>query len=137
MAAKRAPRRSAVAALELLLVLPLLMTVLLGTVLFSLWLSAQQQVNLAAREGARVAATGGGIDDINAVVRLALGDARYQRATVQAQLDGPDGGPAAPGDPVAVIVSLPATAAVPDLLAFIGLSIRDQVLVGRTVMRKE
>ncbi len=43
--------RRASAAVEMLLVLPLLLTVLLGTVEFSLWLAGQQQVTLASRKG--------------------------------------------------------------------------------------
>jgi Flp pilus assembly protein TadG len=125
------------AALELLLVMPLLLAVLVGTVEFALFLTAQQQVNLAAREGARVAATGGSIDDINQAVRLSLGDGRFQQAIVQPQLTNQDGNPLQSGQRVSVLVQLPASAAVPDLLVFIGLSIRNQTLVGQTVMRKE
>lgn len=135
MSAKR--RRRGLVAVELLFVLPLLLAVLLGTVEFSLWLTAQQQVNLASREGARVAATGGNRDDVDAVVRVALGPGRFDRATITATLTDEDGDPVLPGRPVAVVVQLPAAAVVPDLLAFVGLSIRNQILVGQTVMRKE
>jgi Flp pilus assembly protein TadG len=131
------PRRRGHVAVELLFVLPLLLAVLLGTVEFSLWLTAQQQVNLACREGARVAAIGGGIDDVNATVRVVLGPGRFDRATVIATLTDEDGDPVLPGRPVSVVVRLPAVAVVPDLLAFVGLSIRNQILVGQTVMRKE
>src|SRR3954452_603182 len=109
-------RRRGQVALELLLVLPVLLAVLLGTVEFSLWLTAQQQVNMAAREGARVAATGGTPDEINQAVRRALG-ARFDRATVVADLKDGNGDPVAAGQPVTVTVGLPATAAVPDVLA--------------------
>jgi Flp pilus assembly protein TadG len=130
------PARRGGVALELLFVLPILLAVLLGAVEFSLWLTAQQQVNLAAREGARAAATGGTLDDVNAAVKLALG-ARFDKATVQAQLTDAGGNPLPPGQPVTVAVALPATAVVPDLLAFVGLSVRNVSLVGQTVMRKE
>ena len=131
----RSRRRGGVA-LELLLVLPILLAVLLGAVELSLWLTAQQQVNLAAREGARVAAVGGNLDDVNAAVRSALG-ARFDQATVQAQLTDGGGAPLPPGQPVTVAVALPASAVVPDLLAFVGVSVRNVTLVGQTVMRKE
>jgi Flp pilus assembly protein TadG len=121
----------------MLLVLPLLLAVLLGTVEFSLWLAAQQQVTLASREGARVAATGGSADDVGAAVHLVLGDARFQQANVQSVLTDTSGNPVLPGAPVSVQVQLPVPAVVPDLLIFIGLSIRDQFLVSQTVMRKE
>jgi Flp pilus assembly protein TadG len=124
-------------AIELLIVLPILLTVLLGTIEFSLLLTAQQQVSLAAREATRVAATGGSVADIEQAVRLALGDARFAQASVTAMLTDGNGDPVASGEPIAVRVQMPASAAVPDLLVFAGLSIRNQVLVGQTVMRKE
>lgn len=124
-------------ALELLLVLPILLTVLLGTVEFSLLLTAQQQVSLASREATRVAAMGGSEGDIEQVVRLTLGDNRFAKATVTPLLVDANGNPIPSGEPIAVRVELPATAAVPDLLVFAGLSIRNQVLMGQTVMRKE
>jgi Flp pilus assembly protein TadG len=124
-------------AIELLIVLPILLTVLLGTIEFSLLLTAQQQVSLAAREATRVAATGGSVADIEQAVRLTLGDARYAQASVTAMLTDSNGDPVASGEPIAVRVQMPAGAAVPDLLVFAGLSIRNQVLVGQTVMRKE
>lgn len=123
--------------LELLLVLPVLLTVLLGTVEFSLWLAAQQQVVLASREGARAAATGAAVDEVEAVVRRVLGDARFASAELAVQITDPAGQPIPPGDPVAVAVRLPARTVVPDLLVFIGLSIRNESLVARTVLRKE
>jgi len=66
-----------------------------------------------------------------------LGDARYAQASVTAMLTDSNGDPVASGEPIAVRVQMPAGAAVPDLLVFAGLSIRNQVLVGQTVMRKE
>lgn len=127
----RAERRGQVA-MELLIVLPILLTVLFASVELSLWLSAQQQVGLAAREGARVAATGGGEAAVNDAVKLTLGDGRYAVAQVTAEIAG-----AEPGDPVRVVVTVPVAAVVPDLLRFAGISVRDLSLVGQTVMRKE
>jgi len=77
------------------------------------------------------------VADIEQAVRLALGDARFAQASVTAMLTDGNGDPVASGEPIAVQVRLPASAAVPDLLIFAGLSIRNQVLVGQTVMRKE
>ncbi|MGL4552120.1 MAG: TadE/TadG family type IV pilus assembly protein [Gemmataceae bacterium] len=124
-------------AIELLFVLPILLTILLGTVELSLWLSAQQMVGLAAREATRVAATGGGQADVEAAVRATLGEGRFARSTVTATLNDVNGDPVEPGEPVSVVVRLPVEAVVPDLLAFAGLSIRNLLLVGQTVMRKE
>lgn len=130
-------RRGGTLSVELLFVFPVLLAVLLATVEYSLWLTAQQQVSLASREGARVGATGGTGDDVNRIVRLVLGDARYQQAQVDANLIDPAGVPLPVGEPVTVSVRLPASAVVPDLLAFVGISIRNQYLVSQTVMRKE
>jgi Flp pilus assembly protein TadG len=121
----------------MLLVLPVLLVILLGTVEFALWLAAQQQTTLASREGARVAATGGSADDVNAAVGLVLGSARLQQAQVTTVLTNSAGNPALPGEPVSVQVQLPTSAVVPDLLIFTGISIKNQVLVSQTVMRKE
>jgi hypothetical protein len=137
MVAKPRNKRRGSMTTELLFVFPILLAILLGTVEFSLWLSAQQQVALASREGARTAATGGDGDAVNESVRLALGDGRFNVAEVEVKLTDDNGEPAGPGDPVAVQVRLPAGAVVPDLLRFIGFSIKDEVLVGQTVMRKE
>lgn len=131
------PRRRASMSIELLLVFPLLLAVLLGTVQFSLWMSAQQRVALASREATRVAATGGTRDEVAASVRLTLGDTRFQLAEIQANLTDSNGDPIASGEPVSVLVSLPAGAVVPDLLRIIGFSIRNEFLVSQTVMRKE
>jgi len=133
---RRRTRRGSMS-IELLFVLPILLAVLLGTVQFALWLSAQQQVTLASREGARVAATGGNLEQVNESVRLTLGDNRYANATVQSTLTDEFGAPIAPGQPVAVLVQLPAATVVPDLLVFVGITIRDQSLIAQTVMLKE
>lgn len=137
MVVKTRSRRRGGMAVELLFVFPILLAVLLGTVEFALWLSAQQQVTLASREGARAAATGGGQDDVTQSVRRALGDVRFNAAEVVVTLTDANGDPLVPGDPVAVQVRLRAGAVVPDLLRFIGFSIQNEVLVGQTVMRKE
>lgn len=129
-------RRGALA-VELLFVFPVLLAILLGTVQLSLWLAAQQQVALASREGARVAATGGSSAEVASLVRQVLGEKRFSQAEVQTSLTSLSGQTVAPGDPVAVVVRLPARAVVPDLLAFVGISIRHEVLVSQTVMRKE
>src|SRR5262245_17685472 len=112
MSANRPHRRRGSLTAELLFVFPLLLGILLATVELALWLTAQQQVALASREGARTAATGGSEEAVNDAVRLVLGDARFARAQVQASLAVPS------GEPVAVLVQLPAEAVVPDLLVF-------------------
>lgn len=130
------PRRGGLA-VELLFVLPILLVVLLGTVEFALWLAAQEQVALASREGARAAATGATLPEIEAVVTQVLGERRFAVTQLSAEIVDPLGQPIVPGEPVAVTVQLPARAVVPDLLVFVGWSIRNESLVSRTVLRKE
>jgi len=122
---------------ELLLALPVLLAVLLGVVEFSLMLVAQQQLVTASREGARVAAQGGAQADVVQAVDQFLGTGSLSNATVVAVLTDASGQPLPSGQPVSVTVSLPATQAVPDLLAFIGFSIAGNTLAAQAVMRKE
>ena len=130
-------RRSAMLAIELLFVLPVLLIVVLATVEFSLWLSAQQQVALASREGARVAAQGGSADDVQQTVQLVLGPNWSSAAQVAASLNDSDGNPLPAGAPVSVLVTLPAGTVVPDLLVLAGFSIGNEIIASQTVMRKE
>ncbi len=136
MARNRQTRRG-VLALEMLLFLPVLLGVLLATVEFSMLLVAEQQVLIASREGARVAAQGGDTTDIQNAVQVFLGNGRLGQATVTAILTDQSGQPIPSGGAVAVSVSLPATQAVPDLLVLLGYSISGDTLVGTTVLRKE
>src|SRR5947209_18640608 len=91
-------RRSGSLTVELLLVLPILLTVLLGAFEFSMLAQVRQQLLLASREGARVAALGGTADDVQLATQRNLGGA-LQRATVQASLTDATGAPVAPGQP--------------------------------------
>jgi Flp pilus assembly protein TadG len=129
-------RRRGSLTLELLLVLPILLLVLLAIIEFSIWAVAQQQLLTASREGARVAALGGSRDDVEQAVRVFLGG-KFDNATIDAVLTDDQGQPVAAGQPVQVVVSLPATDAVPDLLPLAGFSIRGQSISAGTVMRKE
>jgi Flp pilus assembly protein TadG len=123
--------------LELLFVLPILMAILLGTIEFSMFGLARQQIVAASREGARVAALGGSAPDVQQVTRQFLGNGRLANATVQADITDVLGNPTPSGQPVRVTVSIPANQAVPDLLAFIGFSIKNETIAAQTVMRKE
>jgi Flp pilus assembly protein TadG len=135
--ARTCRRRRGRLVLELLLVLPILLGLIGGMVEFSLLLGARQQLLAASREGARVAAQGGDAVEVEQAVRTFLGRGNLQAAHVQSVLTDAAGNPLATGDGVQVVVRLPAAAAAPDLLAFVGVSLGDQVLVARTVMRKE
>jgi hypothetical protein len=130
-------RRRASLTVELLLVAPIVLAVLLGTVEFSLLSVARQQVQAASREGARVAALGGTAAEVELAVRRFLGAGPYGAAEVDVVVSDAFGNPIPSGEPVAVGVRLPAAAAVPDLLPFAGLSLRGETLAALTTMRKE
>ena len=133
----RAGRRRGTVALELLFVLPVLLLVVLAIIELSLLLGAEHRLTAASREGARVAALGGGPQEIEQAVRLHLGQGVFQQATITAVLRDARGRPLHSGEPVAVDVKIAAQSAIPDLLCFIGFSIKGQTLCGHTVMRKE
>lgn len=122
--------------LELLLVLPILMTVVLGAFEFSMLAQARQQLLTASREGTRVAALGGTVADVEQATQQALSGS-LQNATIQLNITDADGVPLPSGQPVSVAVSVNVGQVVPDLLAFIGYNIANETLVGQTVMRKE
>src|SRR5579872_2474051 len=101
MPAKRTPRRGALA-LELLFALPVLLAVILATVEFSQLLVARQQLLVASREGARVAAQGGSPDDVQQAVAQFLGTGPLAAAAVDAMLTDALGQPLPSGAAVAV-----------------------------------
>ena len=59
------------------------------------------------------------------------------RSAVIGRQGNSSGNPIPQGEPVLVRLDIPAAAAVPDLLAIIGFSLKNQTLVGQTIMRKE
>jgi Flp pilus assembly protein TadG len=129
-------RRRGSLTMELLLVLPILMTVILGAFEFSMLAQTRQQLLVASREGARVAALGGTAADVQQATQQALGGA-LKNATIQLNITDANGAPLPSGQPVSVLVSVQAGQAVPDLLAFIGYSIGKETIAAQTVMRKE
>jgi hypothetical protein len=139
MATKRATRqaRRGAAAVEALLTLPVLVTVVLAVVELSMLSAVQEQLLAASREGGRVAALGGNENDVSQAVQRHLGHGAVSAARIQLVLRDHSGHPLPSGNPVQVVVSIPAKQVVPDLLRFIGFSIQKQTLTGSTVMRKE
>src|SRR5262249_51806505 len=69
----RQQRRRGVVTLELLFTLPVLLLVTFGTIEFSLVLAARSDLQLASREGARVASLGGSAADVEKAVKQFLG----------------------------------------------------------------
>lgn len=136
---KQALRVGAIAAMELLLVFPLMMAIFFGTVEYGLLLAAEARLYNASREGARVAAAGGNLDDVKAAAKMALLLGEQSNVDIQAILTDPPASstPVLPGGQVSCRVCVSAGTVVPDYLRFIGLSIANRCLVGQTVMRKE
>ena len=132
-------RYGGILAMELLLIFPLMMAIFLGTVEYGLLLAAEARLYNASREGARVAAAGGNLDDVKAAVKTALLLGEQNLVDIQAILTDPPNSsqPVLPGGQVVVFVSAPAKTLVPDYLRFIGMSIAHRCLIGQTVMRKE
>jgi hypothetical protein len=119
--------------MELLIVMPLLLTLFLAAIEFGLIWSANQRVKVASVQGCRVATLPGACaDDVKAAVKSALGQAGLA-ATSRVTIEGG----VCSGDLVAVDVVVPMNAASPDMLRIFGFSLRTRQLTGRTVMRME
>jgi Flp pilus assembly protein TadG len=79
---------------ELLIILPILMLLIFGTIQLSLAISTRQTMAAACREGARLAAVGTSPTDVQQIVRAALGPTLSGNATIDVgfgQIAGPSG----------------------------------------------
>src|SRR5579862_8343711 len=104
---RKPPRQGTIHAVELLLLLPIVLGLILGMVEYSMILSIDQQLAVASRQGARVAAQGGSAAEVEAATRLVLGTGAVgQSAVVTSQLTGVS------GDPVSVSVTVADAASV-------------------------
>src|SRR5262245_4353136 len=121
-------RRRGLLAIEMLIALPIVLSLLLAMVQFSLLMSARQQVTNAAREGARVLALGGGGDEVRTTVDRYLGE---NVAQINATLSDVNGEPIASGQPVEVTVTIPTRSLVPEMLGIIGFGLGDSKLVSK------
>jgi hypothetical protein len=130
-------RKGAILSLELLLVLPILWVVCFGFVEFSLLLMSMQRVQAASSAACRVGTLP--TTDLEAqqtamndAVKAALGQpgliASYQMQSQVGQFSG---------DPVQVEISVPMTAAAPNLLLMVGFNLEGRQLVARTEMCKQ
>src|SRR4051812_14860442 len=104
-------RVGAVQATELLLVVPILLAIVFALVEYAMILSVGQQLAVASREGARVAAQGGTAQEVETAARNVLGSGTVnQHAVVDSQLTSVS------GDPVTVTVHVEnASIVVPNL----------------------
>jgi hypothetical protein len=127
--------------MEMILLFPIALAFFLAMIEFSLILHCRQQILAASREGCRVAALGGDVEEVQVTIKRYLGDGRLGEAEVE--LTNGDGESISSstiihsGDPVEVWVRIPTGYVVPDLLRCVGYSIRNDEIVARTVMRKE
>jgi Flp pilus assembly protein TadG len=131
---RRVPSRRRLGALlsfELLFVLPLLVLLLVALVEFVLLINAESKVTLASQEGARAAALGGGYSDVQAAVTHVLGADVANQADIS--VDFPNG-TSNTGDPVQVVVSLPASLLVPNSLCAIGFDVTKITLTQQTTL---
>ena len=168
-------RRSGSVAVELLLLSPIVIGLILAVIEISMMTAANEHLAAASREGCRVAALGGNVNEVQRAVYNHLGYGSLAQAQItiiflqdgqgnplpvvttldengnptssvqgnsSGQVSGSgqgnnSGNPIPHGEPVLVRLDIPAAAAVPDLLAIIGFSLKNQTLVGQTIMRKE
>jgi Flp pilus assembly protein TadG len=130
-------RKGAVLSLELLLILPILWVVCFGFVEFSLLLMSMQRVQAASSAACRVGTLP--TTDLEAqqtamndAAKAALGKTglidSYQMQSQVGQFSG---------DPVQVEITVPMTAAAPNLLLIVGFSLEGRQLVARTEMCKQ
>lgn len=123
--------RRGMISMELIFTLPLLMLLLMAILEFSLLMYARGDVVQAARAGARLGALHGAqVDDVEREVGRALGR-RFPHYRVQAQLGEQS------GDEVTVAVSVPMSAAAPNLLWPVGYNIRERDLKAQARLLKE
>ncbi len=129
-------RLGAILSVELLILLPIVLILIGAVVEFGMLMSARTRVLNAAREAARIASLGGDHAEIASAVQLVLGEQLGKRARVfidSALLDGT----VERGDPVSVKVSVPSELAAPNLLRWIGIDRRGQMLESTAAMRRE
>ncbi|MFO0813768.1 MAG: TadE/TadG family type IV pilus assembly protein [Gemmatales bacterium] len=136
-----ARRRRGILAFELLLILPIILLLILAMVQFSLTLHARQQLVAASREGCRIAALGGNLTEVERTIKRTLGNGRLADADIEVTDESgaviSEGQTVPSGESIAVWLRLPTAHVVPDLLRFIGYTIKDDELVARTLMRRE
>jgi Flp pilus assembly protein TadG len=156
-------RKGALLSLELVIALPVLLTVIFAAVEFSFLLLGSQAITAAANVGARQAALPSSTSsDVNYAVFSALQSWRWAQPNQlqvlvfvdtngdgdlelvsdsfdsAAQQDPSNALASAPtGTEVQVTVKLPSTTAAPNLLSIVGLSLTGQELTASFVSRKE
>jgi Flp pilus assembly protein TadG len=136
-ASQKRKRAGAVFSLELLLVLPILLTVCFGLVELSLLLMGMQRVQAASSAACRVATlpTTDTVAQQQAMSKAAAAALHTAGLVAAYQMKSQVGQYA--GDPVVVEVTVPMTAAAPDLLKMIGFSLKGRQMTAQTEMCKQ
>lgn len=131
--AKSRPHRlGAILSMELILVLPILLTLILGLVEFGMIMQARASVVESTRVAGRYAAQSyTDSADVELAARRALGRRLGQAAEVHVSPGEHS------GDRVAVAVAVPMAAACPDFLFWVGLSHRGKQLTAVSEFVKE
>ena len=125
-------RRRGLLSMELVLTLPILGVLLLGLFEFSMLFFARGDVvDPSPGRAKHSTLQGATLADVENAVLNSLGGRLQESATVEAQLGEHS------GDPVAVSVSVPMSAASPDLLWIVGFSLQGENLYCETRMTKE
>ena len=140
----RGGRRRGFLTFEIILLLPVLLVVILAIVEFSMLLLLSQAVAGAASVVARQATLPGSeAVDVEAAVAQALAGWKFAAdADTAITVNGiPETisplSMAVTGDVIGVTVEVPSTAAVPDLLSYIGISLSGKKLMTTYVVRRE
>jgi Flp pilus assembly protein TadG len=134
----RVRRSGAIFSIEMMMVLTILIPLMFALTEFSLLWSANHTLKAASYAAAREASLPAVSEEAReAAARTAaervLGDEKFIDQYILSEFN-----PGLhTGDPVVVELQLPMTAAAPDLLAMIGISIEDKELRAQSVMRRE
>jgi Flp pilus assembly protein TadG len=150
---QRRNRRGMVLMVELLFVLPLLLIVLLAIVQFYILVSAREEMLLASRLGARVAAARAGdahsdsdraaaAAEATKTAQVALGHGTLSKADIQVvwSQDETKKDPTATAgeaDWVQVVVKVKARQVVPDVLGWVGFTLGSRDIVVANTMMQE
>lgn len=133
----RQRRKGFINSVELLLFAPIAVVILLAMVEFCFLLVMQSRLAVSSREGARVAATGGTVQEVQMAVGRVLGRKAMCHAQIQIRPPISERNPPLPGQPVVVLVEVPTRQVIPDLLGLFCSKKKTHTIIGRTVMRAE
>jgi hypothetical protein len=120
----RRPRRRGTVAAEIIILFPVLVGFLLGTIEFSIAFQSRQQLLTAVREGARVASQGGTSEEVIATVQHLFPQATLTSPENITVLGTVDQAPFLPEGPVGrrgvqVCAQLNTTQVVPNMIPFL------------------